>query len=200
MADLAVGDVTVNLVMQDRTRKRRMNDITIAFGDGSKTYPTNGVPLPTSMRSYGLSRAIERFFLQQPASGGIVYTYDPTNHTIRMWRSAGFTPSGTVAAPVFTGSALASHDHNLKFIGGIAETEAVMIAGGDTLGKNAATDRTIAGADSATKGGVVGITAGTPAGTNSAPAFTGAAVAAAALAEFSGAVTAVTLKAMVKGV
>lgn len=162
MADLAVDDVTVVLVLQDRTRRRRINDVTVAFGDGSKTYPTNGVPLPTSLRGFGLSREIDRVFIQQPASGGIVYTYDPTNHTVRMWKSA-------------------AHAHDVKFIGGIAETEAVMIAGGDTLGKNAATDRTVAGADSATKGGVV-------------------AAAAAALAEFTGAVTAVILKATVKGV
>lgn len=50
---------------------------------------------------------------------------------------------------------LVDHTHDLKFIGGITATEAVAIQGGDTLGKNAATNRTIAGADSATKGGVV---------------------------------------------
>jgi hypothetical protein len=42
----------------------------------------------------------------------------------------------------------------MTFIGGIATTEAVMIAAGDTLGKNAATNRTIVGATEATKGGV----------------------------------------------
>lgn len=86
-----------------------------------------------------------------------------------------YTPAGTVAAPTFTGDALATHTHDLLFIGGITATEAVAIQGGDTLGKNAATNRTIAGSASATKGGVVAVTAGTPSGTNSAPAFTGTA-------------------------
>jgi len=52
-----------------------------------------------------------------------------------------------------------NHTHNLTYIGGITASEAVAIDGGDTLGKNAATDRTIVGADSATKGGVVAVAA-----------------------------------------
>lgn len=71
--------------------------------------------------------------------------------------------------PTFTGSALGTHAHDIKVIGGITADEDVgILASGPTLGKLAATDRTIVGADSATKGGVVAITGGTPAGTNSA--------------------------------
>lgn len=81
--------------------------------------------------------------------------------------------SGSAAAPTFTGSALGTHNHDLKIIGGqaAASTDAVS-AKTLTLGKEAATDITIAGANSATLGGVVGASAGTPAGTISAPAFT----------------------------
>jgi len=87
-----------------------------------------------------------------------------------------YTPAGTVAAPVFTGSALGAHTHDLKIIGGqaAAGTDAVS-AKTLTLGKEAATDITIAGANSATLGGNVAASAGTPAGTNSAPVFTGSA-------------------------
>ena len=52
-------------------------------------------------------------------------------------------------------AAAVAHTHDLKYIGGITITEPVAIEGGDKLGKNAAVDRTIAGADVATKGGVV---------------------------------------------
>lgn len=48
-----------------------------------------------------------------------------------------------------------AHTHDVKLIGGITAAEPVAVYGGDTLGKNAATDRTIAGADSASKGGIV---------------------------------------------
>jgi hypothetical protein len=56
---------------------------------------------------------------------------------------------------VYKSGAVAAHTHDVKVIGGITITEPTAIQGGDTFGKNAATDRTIAGATSATKGGVV---------------------------------------------
>lgn len=83
--------------------------------------------------------------------------------------------SGSVAAPVFTGSALAAHQHNLIVIGGqAASTTNDVAVYTDVLGKEQAADATILGVDSATKGGVVGASAGTPAGSIAAPAFTGA--------------------------
>ena len=185
MADLAASDVTVTMVRKDKMRKTRMNLVTIAFGDGAKTYPANGVPMPAlSSRKFGLEREMDLQFLEVPQDG-YVYKYDRTNRTIRMYQSAGFTPAvsaitagtpaGSVAAPTFTGSALAAHDHDIKVIGNAPGgiDEPLGVEGTDTLAKDAATDRTIVGANSATKGGVVGITAGTPAGTCSAPAFTG---------------------------
>ena len=49
--------------------------------------------------------------------------------------------------------------------GGVTADEDVgVLASGPTLGKLAAVNRVIAGADQATKGGVVGVSAGTPAG------------------------------------
>lgn len=93
------------------------------------------------------------------------------------FKTTGLT--GTVAAPTFTGDALASHNHNLVIKGGQAgsTTNDVAIYAGPILGKEQATDATVLGANSATAGGVVGASAGTPTGTNSAPAFTGTAVA-----------------------
>lgn len=193
MPDLGASDVTVTLVPQDVEflgMGLRMSLPTINFGNGSKTYPANGVPLP-SIGNFGMKKAIKRVMIQGPPGTGYVYKYDPTNHTVRIYQGAGLTPAGsvsavsagtpagTVAAPVFTGDALATHNHDLKVMGGASGgiDEAIGVEGTDTLAKDAATDRTIAGADSATKGGVVGTGAGTPAGTCSAPAFTGSALA-----------------------
>lgn len=55
----------------------------------------------------------------------------------------------------------ASHTHDLKIIGGqaAASTAATAWYATDIFGKEAATDKTIAGADSATKGGVIATTA-----------------------------------------
>lgn len=206
MADLVAANVTITVQAGDPHNPRiegvrRKSVVKIAFGDGALTYPTNGVPLPT-FEKFGLTRNIADLVLLDANDGvGIVWKYDRENHKLRGWRSAGFTPAGTVAAPVFTGDALAAHTHDLTVIGGAAGgiDEPLGVEGGDTLAKDAATDRTIAGADSATKGGVVAVTAGTPAGTNSAPAFTGTAVAAASLLEITGAVAAQVLYAEAAG-
>lgn len=86
--------------------------------------------------------------------------------------------SGTVAAPVFTGTALGTHTHDFTVIGGQAASTTNNIANyaGPIIGKEQATNATYLGSASATNGGVVAASAGTPAGTNSAPAFTSTSV------------------------
>lgn len=189
MADLAAGDVTYTLIKRSVGDSGKMFTFSIAFGNSTLTYPSGGVPLTAG--SLGCPNTITRLNLFGPSSGdGLIYKYDTVNNKIRIYQGKAFTPAGAVAAPTFTGDALATHTHDSLYIGGITATEAVAIQGGDTLGKNAATNRTIVGANSATKGGVVAVTGGTPSGTNSAPAFTGTAVVAAALSEFVAATTA----------
>lgn len=63
--------------------------------------------------------------------------------------------TGEAFKAYYATAAAAAHTHNLIYIGGITASEPVAIEAGDKLGKNAATNRTIVGADSATKGGVV---------------------------------------------
>ncbi len=78
--------------------------------------------------------------------------------------TSGGTPAGTVSAPTFTGDALATHTHTIPVTAGTA---------GDAVTNNAGTLESTGGQDlttSATSGG-------TPAGTNSAPTFTGSALA-----------------------
>jgi hypothetical protein len=84
--------------------------------------------------------------------------------------SAG-TPAGTVAAPVFTGNALATHTHT--FTGSSATASAT------TSSPKLLTANTSSGVAPQTTavGTNAAITAGTPSGTNSAPAFTGSALA-----------------------
>lgn len=69
-------------------------------------------------------------------------------------------------APSFSGSALGTHAHDLLIKGGQAAstTNDVAAYAGPILGKEQATDATIAGSASATNGGVLAASAGTPAG------------------------------------
>ncbi len=88
-----------------------------------------------------------------------------------------YTPAGTIAVQTFTGSALATHNHNFTVIGGQGASTTNNIANyaGPLIGKQEATDATYIGANSATAGGVVGGSAGTPAGEVSQAVFTGSA-------------------------
>lgn len=139
MTAIASTNVTVTITGRDRVGKELKVTGTIAFGNGSLTYPSGGVPLPAKAGYFRLN-TINRMHLLGAADVGYLYKYDATNHKII----------------IFTDT---SHTHNLLYKGGITATEPVAIDGGDTLGKNAATDRTIAGSTSAAKGGVVAQTA-----------------------------------------
>ena len=108
------------------------------------TYATNGIAVTAGQVGLGVIHSM----VIDPA-GGYTFEYVAATGKIKAYAAGGaFTPEGSVA----------DHTHDLTYIGGIAATEPVVIAGGDTLGKNAATNRTIAGADSATKGGVASAT------------------------------------------
>lgn len=86
------------------------------------------------------------------------------------------TPSGTIAAPTFTGSALGNHTHNLLLKNAaVADGATTRVnAGANLLGANTGSDITVTGAGA--NGGVVNASAGTPAGTISAPVFTNTSV------------------------
>jgi len=132
MAALGSTDVTLTLIKRHRVGMLKEVIMEIAFGDGAKTYPALGVPLPALSQFY-LTAVYWASSPMQVTIDGYKYLYDKTNHTVRK-----FQPG-----------------NDLLFIGGITATEPVAIQTGDTLGKNAATNRSILSADSATKGGVV---------------------------------------------
>jgi hypothetical protein len=141
MADLASTNVTLTRLAKHRVGLLKQRVYQLAFGDGALTYPTGGVPLPP-LSQFELSSVV--FFALRPVTiDGLTYKYDKANHKVRIFQSA----------------AVPAHTHDIKLIGGITATEPVAVQSGDTLGKNAATDRTIAGANYATKGGVVTLAA-----------------------------------------
>ena len=88
MADLAASDVTVTLLAPDRyflPVPLTMSFPTITFGDGEKTYPAGGIPLP-AVAKFGV-KAIKRFHIQSPGNG-YVYSYDPANHKLIIEKGA----------------------------------------------------------------------------------------------------------------
>lgn len=93
---------------------------------------------------------------------------------------AALTAAGTINTPTFTGSALATHTHDLLLKNAaVADGATTRVnAGANLLGANTGGDLTITG--SGANGGIVAASAGTPAGTISALTFTSTSAAAAA--------------------
>lgn len=211
MADIAAGNVTYTLVRKYiREDSMRGYLWTVAFGNGSLTYPSGGIPLTKA--SMGCPNSITNAQIYSPASAdGLLYKYDQANNKIRIYRSGGFTPAGTVAAPTvssdsagtpagsvaaptvssdsagtpagtvaaptFTGSALTTHQHDFTITKG---------AVGSSLELGLSADAAAGTVNNNTISATLGLTTNTPivagggvtpAGTNSAPAFTGSALA-----------------------
>ncbi len=86
MPPLTADDVTVELLPADADFTqglRKQNFVTIAFGDGSKTYPSGGIPLPDKGK-FGMFKEIRQMLIFQPADG-YEYRYDRANHKLRIF-------------------------------------------------------------------------------------------------------------------
>jgi hypothetical protein len=167
------------------------------------SYATNGYKssLGFNAHAFGLSAILGMHLigLDAATSGVCLVSFDYTNIALMAFRTGTATPAGTVAAPTFTGDALAAHRHVLHFQTSAAAN--AVTAAANAL-RTAAAAFDVAGvANSSGEGGVVDVTGGTPTGTNSAPAFTGTAIGQKALAEVSNAVdlSAVTARFVVFG-
>lgn len=121
----------------------------------------------------GSAQTLELATLLLPPIKTILKADQIINPHTHVFAGTSATPAGTVAAPVFTGAALAAHRHTVHFQTAAAAN--AVTAAANQLRTAAAAFDVVGVADSAGEGGVVDITAGTPAGTNSAPAFTGTA-------------------------
>lgn len=104
MADLAKTDVTVTLSPKQRffpPLPVTLSFPVVAFGDGAKTYPTNGVPMPAGL--FGMKKAIN--YVAPAFASGYLCTYDATYDTIRIYKGNGVAPSvelGNVAVPALS--------------------------------------------------------------------------------------------------
>jgi hypothetical protein len=97
MSDMAASDITVTIGLKDRTMRRLRNEIVLAFGDASLTYPTHGIPLPAK-RALGFNSHIDRIDVENTPDV-YAYVYDRTYYTLRMYSKAtGSEFSGAIAA------------------------------------------------------------------------------------------------------
>ena len=88
MAALAASDLTYTLVAgTDQTvgDSRYSAQFTVAFGNGSLTYLTGGIPLTKA--KLGCPNSLEEVVIVEDAAGdGFLYKYDKSAETIRMYQ------------------------------------------------------------------------------------------------------------------
>lgn len=100
MADLAAADVTLTIALRDRGTAGKKHRIqgTMAFGDGVKTYPAGGIPMP-AFGNFGMKRNLDTLIFHDPGSAdGLLYKYDKTNAKLRVyWPTGGGGTAPTAA-------------------------------------------------------------------------------------------------------
>lgn len=112
MADLTASDVTLTIqrdldIMRQDTGML-MVTAEVAFGDGALTYTADGVPLP-AIGNFGFRREVRNGFVAHGAfQDGYIYTYDKTEHSIRITDMIGeesgtFAPAATTIGLILLG-------------------------------------------------------------------------------------------------
>jgi hypothetical protein len=87
MADIAAANVTFTPIAHTEkvVQSRRSGVFTIAFGDGSLTYPALGIPLTAA--KVGCPNQIEEFsFVDMAPANGFIYKYDTANNKLRIYQ------------------------------------------------------------------------------------------------------------------
>ena len=115
MAAIESTDVTVTISGRDRdighgAVQKNITIADIAFGDGVKTYPTGGVPLP-SIGNFGFQREIAFGAVEGDPDDGFIYKYDRGNHTLKIF-TQGLVTGSTAAASMdgYTGTKIEDSD------------------------------------------------------------------------------------------
>jgi len=134
-------DVTATVTIVDRDFLGVANKLTlvsIAFGNGTDTYPSGGIPLG-GKEQFGINKQVKAVFIDQPVDG-YVYKIDcsnPNNLKLRIYWAA----------------------NDLKILGGTTPdtnaTIGTVASDGPKLVKTASGDQTILSANAATNGGVL---------------------------------------------
>jgi len=102
MPAIESSDVTVTISGRDKdighgALRKNMTIAGVAFGNGTLTYPTGGVPLPT-IGNFGFQRQIDFGAIEEDPGDGFHYKYDRENHKILIYTMGVVTGSTAVAA------------------------------------------------------------------------------------------------------
>lgn len=109
MAAIAAANVTVTVNSEIRGGpKQKRNRVTIAFGNGSLTYPSGGVPMP-AIGSFGMVTALDGLvMIDAHAANGFLYKFDRANRKIRIYQGDNDNASDAALIELVTATAPAA--------------------------------------------------------------------------------------------
>ena len=139
MADIVAGDVTYTLLNQRKlSDSRNFNRVRLVFGNGSLTYPADGIPL--NKGKLGCPVIIESISIVDQGASAYKFQYDQSAEKLIL-----INPSHTHAL----------HLNNADVVDGTTTT---VNAGTNLLGANTGTDIAVAGVQSTSgAGGIVAV-------------------------------------------
>ncbi len=100
MADVANTDVTYTIVHRDRIGRKYFVEATLTYGDGVLTYPSGGIPLINA--SLGFRRGIEMLTVLESGGNVLLYEWDRSANTIRIFTEARVEQTGGATAVAAT--------------------------------------------------------------------------------------------------
>jgi hypothetical protein len=95
MAALTAASFTTVVSLRGRTAKRKMHRGTLTFGNGTDTYPTAGIPLPTRDK-FGFTRVIEELIItgNNARTDDYVYRYNKAANKLLMYEEEAAAAGG----------------------------------------------------------------------------------------------------------
>ena len=97
MAALVAADVTVAVTSRANMGNKKLVFGTLKFGDGAKTYPTGGVPLPAKSK-FGFVNVIDALLFMgvNGLTEDYLKGYDKTNHTLQLFEEESTAAGGSL--------------------------------------------------------------------------------------------------------
>jgi len=83
MADITSANVTYTINSKDHIGRKRLHEVTIAFGNGALTYPTGGVPL--TVAGVGFQKGLDALTILESNGKALLYEWDRSANTIRIF-------------------------------------------------------------------------------------------------------------------
>lgn len=137
MTALVAADVVITTIHARRIEGRKHNKISIAVGDGAKTYPAGGIPI--SKAAFGCPNNLESIVVYGFGGSGLVADYDYANQKLRLFQSGAHTHPLNLKNAAVADGATTRVNAGTNLLGANTGSDIVVAGGGANGGVQAST-------------------------------------------------------------